>query len=558
MYLTLQDLATDTQCFASYNVIGQKKRGAGEYCEIFPLPSFDFALQSHTIYVASDDLPFNQNKAESFFAESKSRESVAVVMKKSSELRAKLEENPHWKDCAQIVELDCECPSEMICIELLQRINYFSKVMFQNINKVSTDFFRMALKAEGIETMLCYFKEVIGNPVAIFDERFQCIATTDDIMRGNGRIQTVSKNFHLNNLYFNKQKFIVTNVEKSKVYTLISFPISFQGKVNAYLSILELGSKIANIDYLVLEIAVSSIMMQMKHALSIRTIFKRNVNNFLYDLFYREDKHVEDFRSTARTLGLEPDADFFTVVINVTAGSTKLLVPRTISNVLRPTGADEIFSLISSGLNAAGNCLLVGELGESIIALCKPSDSSEDAFVFIKETLRNIESNLIKNFNDSALLAGIGSVSHGIEQAETSFKNAKSALVYAKAIAKKGESATVLYQNNMLIKLFSSVGNRESLYEIIPEELKSLCSYDTTNQTQLVLSLSVYFECDCNAHAAAMSLHIHYKTMLYRLGKITKITSFNLSDSNEKLQLTLGIALMKILQIEPFNQALYT
>ena len=554
MYLTFQDLANGTDCLAGYKMIGEKRKDLGEYCEIFPLLAFDIAPEDHTIYLISDDFAFDQKRAALFFADCALRQSVAIVVKKGSTMRARLNENPDWKNCAQLVEITCNYPAETICAELLRRINHFNRAIFQNLNKIGNDFFRMALKDEGIEPMLGYFKEVIGNPVAIFDERFQCIAATDDIMRGGGRIQTVSKNFHLNNLYFNRQKFVVTGASKPCVYTLLSFPIAFQGKVHAYLSILEISAKVTSNDYLVLEIAASSILMQMKHVLGIRAILKRNVNNFLYDLFYREDKHVEDFRSTARTLGLAPDADFFAVVINVTAGATKLLAPRTIANVLRPTRADEIFSLISSGLTAAGNCFLVGELGESIIAICKPDDSGEDAFAYIKKNMRAIEADLIKNFEDSVLLAGIGSISHGIGQAEISFKNAKSALVYAKAIAKKGESATVLYQNNMLIKLFSSIGNRKSLYDIIPEELMALASYDAKKQAQLVLSLSVYFACDCNAHSAAKQLHIHYKTMLYRLNKISKITNCNLADSNEKIQLTLGIALMKILQMEPFDQ----
>ena len=221
--------------------------------------------------------------------------------------------------------------------------------------------------------------------------------------------------------------------------------------------------------------------------------------------------------------------------------------------MLGPTRSDEIFSLISGELNASVGCLLVGELGESIIAICKPGNGGTDAFASIKKTMRNIEAELSKNFNNSALLAGVGSISNGIAQAETSFKNAKSALVHAKAITKTGESATVLYQDNILLKLLSSIGSRESLREIIPEELKRLYRYDESNQTQLVFSLSVYFECDCNAHSAAKQLHVHYKTMIYRLSKITELTNFRLSNNHEKTQLILGIAIMKILQMKPFD-----
>ena len=550
MYLTFQDLVNGTECLVGHKNISKKIKAAGEYCEIFPLSRFDIEPKGHTVYVVSDDLLFDSNEAETFFAESKSRESVAVLLKKQSALYAALEENPQWTSCVLVVELGCAWTSEEICLELLRRINHFTRAMFQNVHKISSDYLRMALKNEGIETMLHYLKEVIGNPVAIFDERFQCIVATDDILRKNGRIQAVSKNVHLKYLYFNRQKFVIPEL---KAYTLISFPVSFQGKVSAYLSILEVNSRIAEIDYLALEIAASSILMQMKHSFSIKTILKRNVNNFLYDLFYRVDKHAEDFKNAARTLGLEPDAEFFTVVINVITGAAKHLAPRTLSSVLRPTRSDEIFSLISGELGASGDCLIVGELGESIIAICKPSNDETDPFALIKKTMRKIEAELCRNFNESALLAGVGSISHGIAQAEASFKNAKSALVHAKAITKTGESATVLYQDNILIKLLSSIGSRESLYEIIPEGLKRLHRYDESSQAQLVLSLSVYFECDCNAHSAAKQLHIHYKTMIYRLGKITKITSFDLSNNNEKTQLTLGIAIMKILQMGPFD-----
>ena len=107
--------------------------------------------------------------------------------------------------------------------------------------------------------------------------------------------------------------------------------------------------------------------------------------------------------------------------------------------------------------------------------------------------------------------------------------------------------ATVVYEDSIILKLMSSVGSREALEDIIPQSLKTLKEYDEIHQTDLLATLNAYFDCNGNARLAASSMFIHHKTMLYRLNKMSELCKINLSDSDERMHLALGIKILKLL-----------
>ena len=551
MHLTLHDFIDGSECMEGHQIIGMKERIAEEFHEVCYLPRLDIEPQNGTFYVADENLGVNEEETHIFMDKCKALDTLAIAMKSRTFLHDFVERNPLYKKCMHLVVTPSLKSSESIYIELMRQANSLLRSVFQNVNDINIRFFRMSLKNDGIEAMISYFKEVIGNPVAIFDENFQFIIATDDCLRTHGIIKSTSENIYLNNLYFSKQKISLAG---SGEYSLISFPISFQGKVRAYLSILEQNSIIGNVDYLVLEIAASSILLEMKHSFSIKVIQERNINNFLYDLFYREEKHMEEFCNLAVSLGFLPDADFFVMIMEAHAGAPKYTAPRTLSNVLGPTVSDEVFSLISNEINVSGACMLLGQLGSHVIALCRLGENHSETFEKIRKRINKIVSDINIYFQDSVLYTGVGSIARGITQAVESYKNAQSALVYARMISKKDESMTIIYQDNMLIRLLSRVGSREQLDEIIPKGLKDLYEYDLVHQTRLFATLSMYIECDCNARLASERMFIHYKTMLYRLNKIMEIGKCSFSNSDEKMHITLGLAIMKLLQLAPFEK----
>ena len=549
MNLTLTDLFSGEPEIISYRIRGKRGGASDKFRSIEHLTSLDISPAGGTLYVLSDDIREGRPAdVERLVNQCKAKETTGILFRQDHPLAQLLVAHGAEKSNLLIVDVETRLTSTQMCISFLQQINAATRDILDHITEVNVRFAQMSLKNMGIEAMVNYFKEVIGNPVAIYDETFRCLSSTDSYLRMHGRINTTSKNFYLHNLYFSKQKILLQiDGEREREYSLISFPISFRNKVRAYLSILEIHKSITDVDCLILEIAASAILTEMKHSLSIRSIQERNVNSFLYDLFYRKDNRDEDFFNQAEILGVTPSADYVVLVLEASASGSQHLAPRTLSNVLGPTSEDEVLTLAATRIRDMDSRAMVGSLGGSVIAICNLEGSPSELFQAMRQCCHKIKDDLSLYFKESTLRAGIGSVAHGILEAVDSYKNAMNALTYSKMMARSEEDVTVVYEDSIILKLMSSVGSREALEDIIPQSLKTLKEYDEIHQTDLLATLNAYFDCNCNARLAASTMFIHHKTMLYRLNKMAELCKINLADSDERMHLALGIKILKLL-----------
>lgn len=551
MSLTLAELLRDEPEILSYRIRGKRGGSSDKFRWIEHLTTLEFTPVGSTLYILSDDLrDIRPEDVKRLVKECAGKGPVGLLIRQDHPAAAMLAGPGTEKGDLVVADVDTALTSAQLCIRLLQRINRATRDILDHITEVNVRFAQMSLKNMGIEAMVNYFKEVIGNPVAIYDETFRCISSTDSYLRMHGRISATSKNFYLHNLYFSKQKILLQiDGEREREYSLVSFPISFRSKVRAYLSILEIHRSITDIDYLILEIAATAILTEMKHTLSIRSIEERNINSFLYDLLYRKDSHNEDFFHQAEVLGITPAGSYVVLVLEASVSGVRHLAPRTLSSILSPTPEDEILVLASARIRETDNRAIVGSLGGSVIAICNLESEPNDMFQALRQCCHQIKDSLSVYFKESTLRAGIGSVAHGIGEAAESYNNAINALTYSKMMTRPGDDITVVYEDRIILKLISSVGSQEALEEIIPQSLKTLKAYDEAHQTNLLATLDAYFNCNCNARLAAASLFIHHKTMLYRLNKLSELCKIDLADSDERLHLALGIKILNLLTL---------
>lgn len=67
------------------------------------------------------------------------------------------------------------------------------------------------------------------------------------------------------------------------------------------------------------------------------------------------------------------------------------------------------------------------------------------------------------------------------------------------------------------------------------EKIKKLQLYDTTNNTDLLVTLMTYLQCNCKVKEAAEVLFVHPNTLNYRLKRISELCSINFEDVNERV-----------------------
>jgi sugar diacid utilization regulator len=105
---------------------------------------------------------------------------------------------------------------------------------------------------------------------------------------------------------------------------------------------------------------------------------------------------------------------------------------------------------------------------------------------------------------------------------------------------------------------FEETGTYKLLFQIFadrPEELSSfyeqtlapLVAYDEQYQTELVATLSTYLGHDCNLAATASTLYTHRHTVRYRLDRIAELSGLDISKTDDREKLSLGLKAMRLL-----------
>jgi DNA-binding PucR family transcriptional regulator len=89
-------------------------------------------------------------------------------------------------------------------------------------------------------------------------------------------------------------------------------------------------------------------------------------------------------------------------------------------------------------------------------------------------------------------------------------------------------------------------GELERFYE---ETLAPLAAYDEQYETELVASVEAYLENDGNVAQTAAHLFTHRHTVRYRLERVRELSGHDISSSEGREKLSLGLKAMRVLGI---------
>jgi len=107
-----------------------------------------------------------------------------------------------------------------------------------------------------------------------------------------------------------------------------------------------------------------------------------------------------------------------------------------------------------------------------------------------------------------------------------------------------GETGT--YQ--LLLPHMRDPGELRRFYE---ETVRPLAAYDEQYETNLLGTLSTFLECDANVNATAARLFTHRHTVRYRFERVRELTGLDVSSSDGREKLSLGLKAMRVLGIAP-------
>jgi len=87
------------------------------------------------------------------------------------------------------------------------------------------------------------------------------------------------------------------------------------------------------------------------------------------------------------------------------------------------------------------------------------------------------------------------------------------------------------------------------LHRFYNETVRPLVSYDEQYETDLLGTLSTFLECDANVNATAQRLITHRHTVRYRFERVRELTGLDVSSTDGREKLSLGLKAMRVLGI---------
>ena len=87
------------------------------------------------------------------------------------------------------------------------------------------------------------------------------------------------------------------------------------------------------------------------------------------------------------------------------------------------------------------------------------------------------------------------------------------------------------------------------LRRFFEETVRPLAAYDDQYETDLLGTLSTFLECDANVNATAARLFTHRHTIRYRFERVRELTGLDVSSTDGREKLSLGLKAMRVLGI---------
>ncbi|MFF5476501.1 PucR family transcriptional regulator [Streptomyces sp. NPDC012935] len=108
-------------------------------------------------------------------------------------------------------------------------------------------------------------------------------------------------------------------------------------------------------------------------------------------------------------------------------------------------------------------------------------------------------------------------------------------------------SGTTFFDDLGLYRILGPGNDLRELESFVREWLGQLIDYDAGHDTELVETLSRYFDCGGNYDDAAATLTVHRSTLRYRLQRIREISDRDLADVDTRLNLQVATRVWKII-----------
>ncbi len=418
-------------------------------------------------------------------------------------------------------------------------------------------FTKVVLRGGSLNDITGTIARQINNPLMLLDSKFRLLAYKDVVenplpmekafsMELNKIVlgQEIIDQMPVDVEVFKKPTKIKTNYAGASIICRV-VPVVAIGTIYGYLVVFQTVKKLTEIDYIALEHGATVIAIERIKAKEIEVAKHRARSDFFDDLLSDNIRSINSLNSMAEVHGLNSSKKHYCMIteLNVTESESQEefwnnenMLSKLRNRVTKING--EVFKenkQIAISIHRRNKIITFVQVDDSKLKNIKLKSL---------DLARKIIDECAYRVPEVDMNIGVGKV-YEILSMSKSFKEAQEAIKMESKL--KGNLKVAHYENYMIYNLLGSELSKEKLQDFYSKTVKDLVDYDSENNTNLVESLKVYFEHNGNISEASKEIFIHRNTFIYRIEKIKSILDINLKDSEELLEIQLGLKIMDYL-----------
>lgn len=390
---------------------------------------------------------------------------------------------------------------------------------------------------KNIDNILQQIDRMVGNPLSLYDENRNCIATTDPTLTGvefAKEVEEYRPDVMVAKYPYLRQARVYTEyIKKFDVYTQMCF----------YLIITEKNEALTTLDFISLENAIVVLQYLLMRRAAEENIAKKYHKDLGYRMLNGSLTNTE-LREVADILGFKKTDEFRVI--------TCCLVPPDNAAKFTPLQLETTDFVKQELLQLLPKSYIYCNTNQ-IIYIHKEQDE-ENEYDFrknLENIQQSIQNQLIQKEIEINFVIGIGKRVKGYSQLKESFEDSQTAIEYIDMIRTViGDKDRSVVDSSKLgfFRMLAKHENKEELWSCIPESLCKLYDYDTQKKGDLIDTLECFLNNNQSQKKTSKEMFVHYRTIMYRLRKIVEITGIDFSDPAEMLIVRNGLMLMRIVE----------
>ena len=446
-----------------------------------------------------------------------------------------------------IIKIPKDIPFTEITYPVMGQLFNKEAEKLKYFKEIHSRFTELSLQNVGSDVIIKTLDELIGNPVTIYNESFQKIASTNsdvELFYEFSESDEKESGFDTKFPFYRRTVIFPKLYERKLEQILVPITTVNQTKIN--LVVHAVNKEVNEYDFIAIENAATALSLELVKQLAISEVEKKFKNDLIDDLVSGKIKSVNSIYDRAAITKFDTEGKYAVVIFNLKPLQSKLTKEKFAD---KHQILQKHYEFLENTIDFYLTNAIIRDRVDEILVLWKVSargDNDKKEINKIKQTVKHIRDKFKASIKDYAVQVGIGNISETITDLYKSYNEARDTLTIGQS--SQQEDFIISFNDIGIYRLLYKFDDVNQLKDFIPASLQRLLEYQKSNKDALLETLNIFLQCQQNIAKSAQLLFVHYKTVTYRLERIKEITGMNYDDPEEMLSVQVGLRIIDVIE----------